>query len=202
MSNPLRRSSLGFIVLGMLLEEPMHAYRMQKLIEQRGKDKVVNVRQRASIYQTLERLLRLRLIEVRETVQTDRHPDRIVYAITDRGRDTAKAWHREMLTTLNGDFPEFPAAVSGLTVLTPEDARKQLDIRADGVRKELGKLDADKRRAGELPRVFLLEDEYRTALLEAELTWLQNVIEDLDSGSLAWNDPWLLPDGSEIHAAR
>src|ERR1700674_5759945 len=78
MKTQARFSSLGLIILGMLFEEPMHAYRMQKLIKQRGKDKVVNVRQRASVYQTLDRLLRLSLIEVRETVQTESHPDRIV----------------------------------------------------------------------------------------------------------------------------
>jgi DNA-binding PadR family transcriptional regulator len=186
-----RRSSLGLIILGMLIEQPMHAYRMQKLIKERGKDKVVNVRQRASVYQTLERLLRLGLIEIGETVQTESHPDRIVYVITDRGRDTAKTWLREMLTTVGADFPEFPAAVSVLVMLTPDDARQQFEIRADAVRKELNKLDAEKREAGELPRLFLLEDAYRAALLEAELTWLQAVIADLGNGSLTWNEQWL-----------
>jgi len=191
MKTEARRSPLGLMILGMLLEGPMHAYRMQKLIKQRGKDKVVNVRQRASVYQTLERLLRLRLIEIRETVQTESHPDRIVYAITDRGRDTAKNWLREMLTTVGADFPEFPAAVSVLTMLAPGDARKQFEIRADAVRVELSKLETEKRDAGELPRLFLLEDAYRTALLEAELAWLEAVIADLGSGSLAWDDRWL-----------
>jgi len=186
MRTEARCSSLGLIILSMLLEEPMHAYRMQKLIKQRGKDKVVNVRQRASVYQALNRLLRLGLIEVQETVQTESYPDRIVYVITNRGRDTAKAWLHEMLTTVDADFPEFPAAVSVLTMLTPDDARKQFEIRADAVRKELGKLEA-----GELPRLFLLEDAYRSALLEAELTWLESVLADLGSGSLTWDDQWL-----------
>jgi hypothetical protein len=53
------RSPLGVILLGMLFEAPMHAYRMQKLIKQRGVDKVVNVRRLASVYQALEQLLRL-----------------------------------------------------------------------------------------------------------------------------------------------
>ena len=186
-----RRSPLGLIILGMLIEQPMHAYRMQKLIKERGKDKVVNVRQRASVYQTLERLLRLGLIEIRETVQTESHPDRIVYVITNQGRDTAKAWLREMLTTVGADFPEFPAAVSVLAMLTPQDARKQFEIRAEAVRKELSKLETEKREAGELPRLFLLEDAYRTALLEAELSWLQAVVADLGSGSLTWDKKWL-----------
>lgn len=38
------RSSLGLIVLFLLWEEPMHVYRMQKMIEAQGKNRVVNVR--------------------------------------------------------------------------------------------------------------------------------------------------------------
>ena len=50
----------------------MHVYRMQKLFEQQGKDRVVNVRARASLYQALERLTRLGLVEVHETVRSAR----------------------------------------------------------------------------------------------------------------------------------
>jgi DNA-binding PadR family transcriptional regulator len=180
MNRELRRSTLGLIVLSLLHEEPMHAYRMQKLIKERGKDSVVNVRQRGSVYQTLERLLRLGLIEIAEKVRTVSHPDRIVYAITDRGRDTATAWLREMLTTVGADFSEFPAAVSVLMMLTPEDARKQFETRAESVRQRLA--------ARELPPFSLLEDAYRSTLLQAQLAWLDAVIADLGNGSLSWND--------------
>ena len=191
MKNIPRSSSLGLVVLGMLIKEPMHAYRMQKLMKSWGKDKVVNVRRRASIYQTLERLLGLGLIEVRQTVQSESHPDRIVYGITDEGRHTVKAWLREMLTTVGADFPNFPAAVSMLVLLTPADAKKQFEIRADAVRNELTKLEAEKRAAGDLPQLFLLEDAYRIALLNAEFVWLQAAIADFSNGSLNWNEKWV-----------
>lgn len=174
----------------MLTTEPMHAYRMQKLIKQWGKDKVVNVRQRASVYQALERLLRLGLIKVRETVQSETRPDRTIYAITKLGRATATEWLREMLTAVGEDFPEFPAALSMLVMLKPADSRKQLEIRVKAIREELKKLEEDRRAAGDLPRLFLLEDEYRAALLKSELKWLEAVIADLRKGSLRWNEPW------------
>ena len=184
-------SSLGLVLLSMLVKEPMHAYRMQKLIKQWGKDKVVNVRRPASVYQTIDRLLRLGLVELRETVQTESHPDRIVYEITDQGRDTAKAWLREMLTAVGSDFPDFPAAVSMLVMLTPRDAQKHLEIRAAAVQSALKKLEAEEEEAGDLPRLFLLEDAYRTVLLEAELTWLETTIEDLVTESLTWSEEWV-----------
>ena len=42
-----------------------------------------------------------------------------------------------------------------------------------------------------LPRLFLLEEEYRQAMLEAELTWIRAVIEDLRAGQLTWSEQWL-----------
>ncbi|HEX7942778.1 MAG TPA: PadR family transcriptional regulator [Gemmatimonadaceae bacterium] len=186
-----QRSSLGLIVLEMLDEEPMHVYRMQKLIRQRGKDRVVNVRARASLYQTIERLVRLGLVEVRETVQTERHPDRTVYAITAAGRKVAREWLREMLRTTDGEFPEFIAAMSVLTALTPEDARRQLELRAEKLAAELHDTESTLAGSPDLPRLFLLEEEYRRAMLGAELSWVRAVIEDMREGRLTWNEQWL-----------
>jgi DNA-binding PadR family transcriptional regulator len=186
-----RPSPLGLIILGMLIEEPMHAYRMQKLIRDRGKDTVVNVRQRTSVHQTLDRLLRLGLISVLETSQSDGGPDRTVYKITTQGRYAAKEWLRKILTTVGEEFPEFPAGVSTITLFTPSHTREQLEKRAEGVRVELSKLDAAKRAAGGLPRVFLLEDEYRNDMLSAELKWLERIIADLRNGVLTWDLSWL-----------
>jgi DNA-binding PadR family transcriptional regulator len=185
-------SSLGLIVLWLLFEEPLHVYRMQKLIEAQGKDRVVNVRARASLYQTIERLVRLGLVEVSETVRTAAYPDRIVYAITDSGREVAREWLREMLRTTGQDYPEFIAAVSLLFGLEPEDARAQLEQREQRLAAELA--DTESAVAGAppgLPRLFLLEEEYRKAILEAQLAWLRGVIEDLRERRLDWSQEWL-----------
>ncbi len=193
-----RRSPLGLVILGMLGEAPMHAYRMQKLIRDRGKDTVVNVRQRTSVHQTLDRLLRLGLIRIVKTPKSARHRERVVYAITPLGGRTAKEWMCSMLSTVGGEFPEFPAAVSMIPVLSPAEARRQLDIRAGNVRSALSQLDAVRQSLPGLPRLFLLEDEYQVALLEAELAWLTGVIADLASGALAWDAAWLRKIAAEF----
>ena len=199
------RSALGLIVLWLLYNEPAHVYRMQKLIEAQGKDRVVNVRSRASLYQALERLVRLGLVEVSETVSGEGYPDRIVYAITDSGREAAQQWLREMLSATGGEYPEFIAAVSVLVGLPPDDARAQLELRAERLEAEL---DATERElAGAppgLPRLFLLEEEYRQTILRAELDWIRGVVKDLHEGRLDWSEEWLrdlaekfLPDQTE-----
>jgi hypothetical protein len=45
--------------------------------------------------------------------------------------------------------------------------------------------------------LFLLEEEYRRAVLTAELSWLRGVIADLQKGELTWSQEWL----AEIAAA-
>jgi DNA-binding PadR family transcriptional regulator len=186
------RSSLGLIVLALLFEKPQHVYGMQKLIKAQGKDRVVNVRARASLYQTLERLMRLGLVEVSETVRSEGYPDRIVYAITDSGREVARAWLREMLRSTGDDYPEFIAALSLMFGLAPDDAREQLEQREQRLAAELAETEAELAGAPPgLPRLFLLEEEYRKAVLEAQLAWLRGVIEDLRERRLDWSEQWL-----------
>jgi DNA-binding PadR family transcriptional regulator len=181
-------SPLHLILLGMLFEEPMHAYRMQKLIKQRGLDTVVSVPHRASVYHALERLLLLGLIEVRERIRIEGELDRIVYGISALGSEMAVAWLRKTLSIIGADRAEFPAAVSMLTMLSPDDVRKHLGLRVDAVRNELKRLNIERRAAHELPRLRLLKEEYRIALLNAELAWIRSLIADLTRGSFAWHD--------------
>ena len=194
MQNPRtpQASSLGLIVLWQLFEGPMHIYRMQKMFETQGKARVVNVRSRASLYQTIERLERHGLVEVYETRRVEGYPDRVVYAITNAGRTVAREWLREMLHTTEGQYPEFIAALSLLFGLAPEDARAELELRADKLQAALAATEQELGFAATgLPRVFLLEEEYRKAMLEAEISWLRGLIEDLREGRLTWSEEWL-----------
>jgi DNA-binding PadR family transcriptional regulator len=187
-----RASSLGLVVLWQLFQGPMHVYRMQKLFEAQGKDRVVNVRSRASLYQTIARLERYGLVDWYATGRAARYPDRVVWEITDAGRKVARQWLREMLHDTEGQYPEFIAALSILFGLEPEDARAELELRAEKLQAALDatKLELAAADTG-LPRLFLLEEEYRKAMLEAELSWVRGVIEDLRQGRLAWSEEWL-----------
>jgi DNA-binding PadR family transcriptional regulator len=187
-----RRSALGLMVLWHLVQEPTHVYRMQKQFEATAKDRVVNIRSRASLYQTLERLKRHGLVAVADTVRVEGYPDRVIYAITDAGRQVARDWLREMLHTTDGDYPEFLAALSILFGLPPEEARAELELRAARLAAQVAEAQAALTSLPpELPRLFVLEEEYRVAVLSAEVTWLRGVIEDIDAGRLTWSEEWL-----------
>jgi len=192
MTNTYRRSTIALAVLALLHEEPMHPYRMQQLIKQRGKDEVINVRQRASLYQTIDRLLRAGLIAVQATAREEKWPERTIYALTEAGRETARVWMREMLSTPAHEFPEFPAALAYLPLLTPADVRGQLEARARALTVELARIDTQLRSVAPiLPRLFLLETEYLRAALNTELAWVNSIIDDLQTGQITWSDEWL-----------
>ncbi len=105
-SGPLaapRSSPLALTVLALLHYQPLHPYGIQRLIKQWGKDQVVNVEQRTSLYRTIERLLAAGLIAVRETGRDPRYPERTVYEVTEAGRQTARRWLEEMLAEPPGE---------------------------------------------------------------------------------------------------
>jgi DNA-binding PadR family transcriptional regulator len=187
-----KRSPLALAVLALLAEEPMHPYRMQQLIKERGKEEVINVRQRASIYQTIERLLRDGLIAVRETSREAKRPDRTVYEATEKGNAVLREWLRTILAVPPQEFPEFPAGLSFLAMLDVEDVQRQLEKRVIALEEELERLNsALHAHQGMIPRLFLLEMEYKRAVTEAELGWVRAILADLRSGKLYWDEEWL-----------
>jgi DNA-binding PadR family transcriptional regulator len=202
MKQSTRRSPLALAILALLAEEPMHPYRMLQLIRGRAKDDVINVRQRASLYQTIERLLRDGLIAVQQTARNENRPERTIYQLTELGRETTFAWLADMLATPVREFPDFPAAVSFMALLTPQKAQRLFAARATAQEAELHTIDERLAEAAALPRVVVLEEEYRRAVVQAELAWLQGVIADLDSGVLTWSHEGLRDFAREFEAAH
>lgn len=192
---------MALAVLVMLYEAPMHPYRMQQLIKERGKDEVINVGQRASLYQTIQRLERESLISAQRTIRDDRWPERTIYKITKRGRAVALDWMREILSTPTREYPDFPAAVSFLALLSPEDALHQFELRAKAIGAELDRIDRGLEDAAQVPRLFLLEVEYLRAMQAAELAWVNSVVKDLRAARLTWSEAWLSQVTAELSPA-
>ncbi|WP_245658872.1 PadR family transcriptional regulator [Microtetraspora malaysiensis] len=183
-----RRSPLAMALLSLVCEEPMHAYRMQQMIKDRHKDDVVNVAQRNSVYQTIDRLLRAGLIAVRETSREENRPERTVYEPTEAGRETLREWMRTMLSTPAREFPEFPAALAFLPVLTPDEVEAALRERVTALERRLAAADAEMEEVGKfLKRVFLVETEYQRCVLTAELEYIRGLTDDLRAGRIDWD---------------
>jgi DNA-binding PadR family transcriptional regulator len=123
---------VSIAVLALLAEQPMHAYRMQQLIKERGVDIVVNVRTRSGLHAAIDRLTRDGMIRVHAVERDSRYPERTVHELTPDGRDALLTALRTGIAAPAQEFPLFPAVVSFLHLLSPQDAREQLDRRGGG----------------------------------------------------------------------
>ena len=175
------RSPLWIVVLALACEEPMHPYRMQTLIKQRGKDLIANVAQSNSVYQTIDALRRAGLIMVRETSREERRPERTVYEATEEGRKALRDWIRQGLSTVAREFPEFPAALATPYGLGTDDLAVLLEQRAKTLEERLVGLEQE---VPGLPRIFMLDNEYLAAVGRAEIKWLRDIIADVRLGRI------------------
>ena len=182
----VRATPLNLTVLGMLGGGPLHPYAIQSRMKAWGKDRVVDVSQRATLYKTIERLHAAGLIAVTKTERDQRFPERTLYGLTDDGLRVGRQWLTEMLATPSNEFPEFPAALSFVFGLTADEAAAALERRALLLRESIAALEHELHDESGPPRLFLLETEYIRAVTAAELEWVERVVDDVRTGKLVW----------------
>jgi DNA-binding PadR family transcriptional regulator len=184
-----RRSSLALAILGLLENGPLHPYGIQRLLKQWGKDQVVNVGQRTSLYRMIVRLEEAGLITAGATERDERYPERTVYHLTDEGRTICREWLAEILTTPRNEFPEFPAGLSFVMLLPPQTACELLAQRRERLTERIAELHLELGSEVDghpVPRFALLESEYQVAVTVAEAEWIDSVLDDLRTGALTW----------------
>jgi DNA-binding PadR family transcriptional regulator len=183
----VRPTPLNLTMLGMLGGGPLHPYAIQSRMKAWGKDRVVDVSQRATLYKAIERLRAAGLIAVTKTERDQRFPERTLYALTEEGLRIGREWLTEMLATPRNEFPEFPAALSFVFGLTADEAAAALERRARLLRSSIAAFDLELHDESGPPRLFLLETEYVRAVTAAELEWVERVVDDIRTGKLVWH---------------
>lgn len=182
----LKRTPLGLAVLNLLNEAPMHPYEMQTKMRERGHERAIRIKA-ASVYDVVERLVRLGLAEVVETSREGRRPERTVYRITEAGHDELIAWLRDLIAQLAPDYRAFEAGLMFIVALEDRDlAVELLRRRAVRLTGAIAGSEALLAEVGEVPRIFLIEEEYAQAMRRCELEWVRKLVEDLQKGDLEW----------------
>jgi DNA-binding PadR family transcriptional regulator len=179
---------LALAVLNLLQEHPAHPYELQQTIANRRMDTFIKVRA-GSLYHTVERLHRLGLVRPVETNRTGRRPERTVYALTDDGRDQFRDELRATLRIPGPEYPVFGSAVEMLRALDPMEVVDLLEHRAIAVEAAIAAFDqatAGLTKRGH-PRIDLVEVEYATTMLRAELGWVLTLVDEIRSGVLHWS---------------
>ena len=179
LSNPL-----ALAVLTLLAERPMHPYEMSTTLRERHKEDSIKLNY-GSLYSIVAVLQKHGLIAVQETVREGNRPERTIYAITEAGKQKMVGWLSDLISVPGKEFTQFEAALSLMGALAPNEVLRLLELRllslrmqrssADGV---LASLPAN------FPRIFLIEGEFQTALVDTEIRFVEGLIADLRSESL------------------
>ena len=177
-SNPL-----ALAVLALLFERPMHPYEMGVILRQRHKEDSIKLRY-GSLYTVIDLLLRRGFIAARETGRDGRRPERTVYELTPAGRDELHAWMTDLIAEPVKEYPQFEAALCLLPVLPPEEAIALLCRRLTRIEAKAGELQSQLEMLArqKLPPLFVIENEYRLALMRAERHFIADVITRIERG--------------------
>jgi DNA-binding PadR family transcriptional regulator len=177
-SNPL-----ALAVLALLFERSMHPYEMGVILKQRHKEESIKLRY-GSLYTVIEQLLRRAFIVARETGREGRRPERTVYEITPAGRDELRAWMADLIAEPIKEYPQFEAALCLLPVLPPDEALALLQQRLAAIGQNVTALTQHVESIGDqnFPPLFLVETEYRLALMRAEQHFVAELIRRIQGG--------------------
>ena len=185
-SNPL-----ALAVLACLHERPMHPYEMASTMRERGKEQSIKLNY-GSLYTVVDSLAKHGLIEAMAPRREGRRPERTVYQLTEAGRARLDTWMSELLAEPVKEYPQFEAALSLMPVLHPDTVLELLRTRTRLLRKEIAQARAMLGTAHDagLPRLLLIEGEYHVALRETELSWVRELADELEAGTLEGLDGW------------
>jgi len=186
-----RSNPLALAVLASLYEKPMHPYEIAQVLRSRAKHESIRLNY-GSLYSVVSALEKRGLIRARETVREGRRPERTIYEITDDGAVELIDWLSELVSTPVKEYLQFEAALSLLAALPVDDALallRQRSVALELERAQIGAVLSTASDAG-LPRIFEIEDEYKQALLEAELEFVRRLVKDIESGELDGVELW------------
>jgi DNA-binding PadR family transcriptional regulator len=180
---------LALAVLATVVQRPMHRYEMASVMRARGKDRDMDIKW-GSLYTVVQNLERNGYLEPIGVTRQGARPERTVYQITDAGRDELVAWTRELIAEPETEHTRFVAGLSVLAVLSPQDVEALLRRRRERLTESIDALRTELEHAADVPRLFLIEDEYRIAMAEAEAEWTRSLLDELSSGTFPHLDVW------------
>ncbi|WP_433711453.1 PadR family transcriptional regulator [Nocardia sp. CA-084685] len=180
---------LAIAVLALLEERPMHPYEAYQLLIARREDMLVKLRP-GSLYHTVTRLADQGLVRAEGVDRDGNRPERTTYRITESGRETLRSRIAEILRNPGREYPMFPVALNEAHNLPAPDVLALLRERVERLAQDLADVEMMSRWAGmhAVPRRYWLVLPYLQATIAAEIAWVQNLITELDSGEMEWDE--------------
>lgn len=182
---------LALAVLSYLTQRPMHPYELSRSLRDNGDDRSIRFTH-ASLYMVVGQLARAGFVAEHETTREGGRPERTVYALTDAGREELHDWMRELVGEPGHEYPRFVAALSLIAALPPQEVLGLLDHRLARLaeqRAEIREL-VDRTVEGGVHPLFLVEEEYRLALLDAEVDFVRDFVRRITDPEAGWGPLW------------
>ena len=168
-------------VLGLLVEQPLHGYAIERLIDERGMRKWTAIGF-SSIYQILDQLVSSGRARVEVEPAPGRGKERRVHRVTPDGRGY---WEDQALSALadtDADTGAFLLALSGLPFLDPGDVVEALDRRVARLESELTDLRSDLEAVRPVPPHVQAMFSFVSNRLASERDWTRNYLTTLPEG--------------------
>jgi len=182
---------LALAVMSYLSQQPMHPYELGRTLREHGDARSIKFNH-GSLYMVVGQLARAGYIAELETSREGQRPERTVYALTDAGRAEFRDWLGDLVAEPQHEYPHFVAALSLIGALPPSEVVPLLRHRLDRLHAERTEIRdlIDTALAGGLPGLFLVEEEYRLALLAAETSFVEEFIGKITDPQTGWGPMW------------
>lgn len=169
-----------FAVLSLIAEAPRHGYDIEQTIEARGMREWTEVGF-SSIYYLLKKLEKAGLIEGQTEQPAGPGPARKVYRITPAGRETCRLTTAELLASTHRSDTPFQLGLANFPALTPAEALTALNAHRAGLEERLAHV--RNRREAQRPLPYFVDAmfDYSLALIEAEKTWIEKFIREVEA---------------------
>ncbi|HEV8651909.1 MAG TPA: PadR family transcriptional regulator [Actinomycetes bacterium] len=182
---------LALAVLSYLTREPMHPYELGRTLRDHDDARSIKFNH-GSLYMVVQQLAKAGFIVAQETTRDGRRPERTVYALTDAGRHELRDWLRELAEVPQHEYPHFVAALSLIGALPPSEVVELLGRRLRRLAEQRAEIRdlIGSTLAGGVHPLFLVEEEYRLALLDAETRFVERFIEQITHPETGWGRLW------------
>ncbi|MQA84201.1 MAG: PadR family transcriptional regulator [Streptosporangiales bacterium] len=182
---------LALAVLSYLTQRPMYPYELSRTLRDHGDDRSIKFNH-GSLYMVVQQLARAGFVAEQGTSREGQRPERTVYALTDAGRAELRDWMRELVAEPQHEYPQFVTALSLIAALPPSEALPLLRRRLDRLAASRAEIRAliDGALDQGVPGLFLVEEEYRLTLLDAERAFVTRFIEQITDPDTGWGGRW------------
>ncbi|MFG2086325.1 MULTISPECIES: PadR family transcriptional regulator [unclassified Spirillospora] len=178
------RNSLVLPLLGLLVEQPSHAYELTSRLRERYGHLPVT---RSTVTSLLKAMETSGLVASRRPERVGNRPPRTAYEPTEAGMADFRRKVEAGLREGQVASVDFVMAVAYAGALPADHAASILDARADRLDEELATLRRTERPDG-VAEAHMLEAAYWRTIVTAETTWIRSLASRIRSHDIDWPD--------------